>query len=108
MVSVVDPADHDDENVVDRLLADCEAGYLKWEQRIADEEDDRFTVEMPDVEAVVNRDGRLLSLWLDDSVMAGSVYEFQARMNEIFGLLRQRVLDAFGETVDAYGEPEPL
>lgn len=108
MVSVADPASHDDDNVVDQLLAECEAGYLKWEQRIADEEDDRFTVELPDAEAVVNRDGRLLSLWLDDSVMAGTVYELQARMNEIFGLLRQRVLDAFGETVDAYGEPEPL
>lgn len=108
MVSVVDPVEDDDDNVVERLLADCEAGYLHWEREVADQEDDRFTVELPDVEAVVNRDGRLLSLWLDDSVMAGTVYEFQARMNEIFGLLRQRVLDAFGKTGDEYGEPEPL
>ncbi len=94
-MSVAEPVQPEGVNVVDRLLLDLEAGYEHWEARIADEESERFEVSLPDIEAIADRTGRLLSLWLADSVLSWPVVEFEARMNEVIGLLRQQVIDAF-------------
>lgn len=94
-MSLVDPVQPAAENVVDRLLLDLEDAAEHWEARVADEESERFEVSLPDIEAVADRLGRLLSLWIDDSVFTLPVVEFEARLNQVIGLLRQQVLDAF-------------
>lgn len=88
-------------DVVEALLRDLTAATAKWEQLIADAETITFHVDLGDIRAVANSDGKLVELTLHPSVTADySHHELADRLNAAFRALRE---EAQADNDERYG-----
>jgi DNA-binding protein YbaB len=78
-----------DKAVVDAVLRELREAADKWELLVAEAEKTTYSVDLGDVHAVVNSDGRLIELTLDPRVMGHySHSELADRLNTAFAALR--------------------
>jgi hypothetical protein len=81
--------------LVESLLRDLEEAAQRWEDRLAAAESTAFGVDLGDIHAVANSDGRLVELRLDSGVAAYSHGELADRLNLAFGALRREAYADF-------------
>lgn len=75
--------------LVESLLRDLDDAAQRWEDRIAEAESTAYDVDLGDIQAVANADGRLVSLHLDSTVAHYGHHELADRLNIAFGALRR-------------------
>lgn len=81
-----------DKEVVDRVLRDLAEAADRWEALLAEAETVTYSVDMGDVRAVVNSDGKLIDLVLHPGVTTHYTHvELAERMNTAFTALRVEV-----------------
>ena len=96
-------ADLSDGDLVDSVLRDLSVAADKWEALLAEAEAVTFSVDLGDVHAVANSDGRLLSLVLHPGVMTGYTHgELADRVNLAVTALRE---EAEADSKAAYDGP---
>ncbi|WP_197379205.1 DUF2710 family protein [Mycolicibacterium mengxianglii] len=79
----------DDRALVDEVLRELSAAADRWEKLVAEAENVTFSVDLGDIQAVTNSDGRLLELTLHPTVMAEYTHgELADRLNLAFAALR--------------------
>ncbi|WP_199254498.1 DUF2710 family protein [Mycolicibacterium mengxianglii] len=79
----------DDRALVDEVLRELSAAADRWEKLVAEAENVTFSVDLGDIQAVANSDGRLLELTLHPTVMAEYTHgELADRLNLAFAALR--------------------
>lgn len=79
-----------EKDVVEALLRDLTAATAKWEALIAAAETITYSVDLGDIRAVANSDGKLVELTLHPAVMADySHHELADRLNAAFRALRE-------------------
>lgn len=85
-----------DKEVVDSVLRDLAEAADRWEALLAQAESVTYTVDLGDIQAVADSDGKLTDLALDPGVTThyGHV-ELAERMNLAFGALRDEVEDDY-------------
>lgn len=77
-------------DVVEALLRDLAAATAKWEELIAQAETTTYSVELGDISAVANSDGKLVELTLHPTVTGDySHHELADRLNAAFRALRE-------------------
>jgi hypothetical protein len=80
----------DDRALVDDVLRELNAAADRWEQLVAEAEKVTYSVDLGDIHAVANSDGRLLELVLHPRVTADYTHgELADRLNAAFAALRQ-------------------
>ena len=80
----------DDRALVDDVLRELNAAADRWEQLVAEAEKITYSVDLGDVQAVVNSDGKLLQLTLDPRVTREYNHsELADRLNAAFAALRE-------------------
>lgn len=77
-----------DRALVESLLRDLDDAAQRWADRIAEAESTAYDVDLGDIQAVANADGRLVGLHLDSTVAHYSHHELADRLNIAFGALR--------------------
>lgn len=78
-----------DRDLVDDVLRELNAAADKWEQLVAEAENITYTVDLGDIHAVANSDGKLLQLTLHPQVMTEYTHgELADRLNTAFAALR--------------------
>lgn len=88
MVSGSDGA-REDKALVDAVLRELRESADKWELLVAEAENTTYSVDLGDIQAIVNSDGRLIELTLDPHVMTDySHSELAERLNAAFEALR--------------------
>ena len=81
-----------DKEIVDRVLRDLTEAAERWESLIAEAETVTYSVDMGDIKAVVNADGKLIDLALHPGVTTHYTHgELAERMNTAFTALRVEV-----------------
>ncbi len=96
-------ADLNDRDLVESVLRDLNETADKWEALLAQAEAVTYSVDLGDVHAVANSDGRLLSLVLHPGVMTGYTHgELADRVNLAITALREEVE---ANNKDAYDGP---
>ncbi len=91
----------DDEALVASVLRDLSEAADRWEALVAQAENITYSVDLGDVFAVANSDGRLLELTLHPEVMAGYAHsELAERLNLAIAALRE---EAEAENRARYG-----
>ena len=79
----------DDRALVDEVLRELSAAADRWEKLVAEAENVTFSVDLGDIQAVANSDGRLLELTLHPTAMAEYTHgELADRLNLAFAALR--------------------
>ncbi|QUR69489.1 DUF2710 domain-containing protein [Mycobacterium spongiae] len=79
-----------DKDLVESVLRDLTEAAEKWEELVNEAEAVTFSVDMGDIHAVANSDGRLLSLTLHPGVMTGyAPGELADRLNLAIAALRE-------------------
>lgn len=95
-------AELSDKDLVDAVLRDLREAADRWEALVAEAENTTYSVDLGDVRAVSNCDGRLLELTLHPCVVSDYTYsELADRLNAVFTALRQ---EAETDFVARYGE----
>jgi hypothetical protein len=90
-----------DADLVDAVLRELSEAADKWEALVAQAETVTYSVDLGDVHAVVNSDGRLLELTLHPDVMTGyAPGELADRLNLAIAALRE---EAEAENQARYG-----
>src|ERR1700742_4070430 len=90
-----------DKDLVESVLRELSEAADKWEALVAQAETVTYSVDLGDVHAVTNSDGRLLGLTLHPDVMAGySHAELADRLNLAIAALRD---EAEAENRARYG-----
>ncbi len=92
-----------DKDLVDSVLRELSEAADKWEALVAQAEAVSYSVDLGDVYAVANSDGRLLRLVLHPDVMAGYAHgELADRLNLAIAALRE---EAEADNRATYGGP---
>jgi hypothetical protein len=87
-----DRAGLSDKELVDAVLRDLAEAADRWEALLAEAETVTYSVDMGDIQAVANSDGKLVDLALHPGVTAYYTHgELAARMNAAFAALRSEV-----------------
>lgn len=90
-----------DADLVEAVLRELSEAADKWEALVAQAENVTYSVDLGDVHAVVNSDGRLLELTLHPDVMTGyAPGELADRLNLAIAALRE---EAEAENQARYG-----
>lgn len=84
-----------EKDLVESLLRDLDEAAQRWEDRLAEAESTAYGVDLGDVQAVADADGRLIGLQLDASVAHYSHNELADRLNLAFGALRREAHEDF-------------
>ncbi len=80
---------HEDKALVDAVLQELRDAADKWELLVAEAENTTYSVDLGDVQAVANADGRLLELILGGRMTAEYTQdELTDRLNAVFSALR--------------------
>ncbi|BBC63152.1 MULTISPECIES: DUF2710 family protein [Mycobacterium ulcerans group] len=96
-------AELSDKDLVESVLRELSEAADKWEALVAQAENVTYSVDLGDVHAVANSDGRLLKLTLHPGVMTGySHAELADRLNVALAALRE---EAEAENEARYGGP---
>ncbi len=81
-----------DKEIVDRVLRDLTEAAERWEALLAEAETVTYSVDMGDIRAVANADGKLVDLALHPGVTTHYTHgELAERMNTAFAALRVEV-----------------
>jgi Protein of unknown function (DUF2710) len=92
-----------DKDLVESVLRELSEAADKWEALVAQAEAVTYSVDLGDVYAVANSDGRLLELTLHPGVMAGYAHsELADRLNLAITALRE---EAEADNQAHYGGP---
>ena len=92
-----------DKDLVDSVLRELSDAADKWEALVAQAQAVTYSVDLGDIHAVANSDGRLLGLTLHPAVMKAYAHgELADRLNVAFEALRE---EAEAENRAAYGGP---
>ena len=79
-----------DRDLVESVLRDLREAAEKWEALVAEAENTTYSVDLGDVRAVANADGRLLELTLHPCVVTDYTHgELADRLNMVFTALRE-------------------
>jgi len=79
----------EDKALVDAVLRELREAAEKWESLVAEAEKTTYTVDLGDVHAVINADGRLIELTLGAGVSTDYTHsELADRLNSAFAALR--------------------
>ncbi|ORB84832.1 hypothetical protein B1987_14720 [Mycobacterium kansasii] len=96
-----DRAELSDKDLVESVLRELSEAADKWEALVEQAENVTYSVDLGDVHAVANSDGRLLGLTLHPGVMTGySHAELADRLNLAIAALRE---EAEAENRARYG-----
>ncbi|AQA02949.1 hypothetical protein BVC93_11480 [Mycobacterium sp. MS1601] len=80
----------DDRALVDEVLRELNAAADRWEKLVAEAEKITYSVDLGDIQAVVNSDGKLLELTLHPSVTVEYTHtDLARRLNAAFDALRE-------------------
>lgn len=80
----------DDRALVDEVLRELNAAADRWEKLVAEAERITYSVDLGDIYAVANSDGRLLELTLHPRVTSEYTHgELADRLNSAFAALRE-------------------
>lgn len=92
-----------DKDLVESVLRELSEAADKWEALVAQAEAVTYSVDLGDIHAVANSDGRLLKLTLHPGVMTGYAHgELADRLNLAISALRE---EAEAENRASYGGP---
>jgi hypothetical protein len=92
-----------DRDLVESVLRELSEAADKWEALVVQAENVTYSVDLGDVHAVANSDGRLLDLTLHPDVMTGYAHgELTDRLNLAIAALRE---EAEAENQARYGGP---
>lgn len=81
-----------DSSLVDSVLRDLAEAADRWEALVAAAETVTYSVDMGDIHAVANSDGKLIDLTLQPTVTSDYTYgELAERLNTAFAALRAEV-----------------
>lgn len=87
-----DVTDLTDQELVEAVLRELSEAADKWEALVAQAETVTYSVDLGDIHAVANSDGRLLELTLHPGVMTGYAHgELTDRLNLAIAALREEV-----------------
>jgi Protein of unknown function (DUF2710) len=90
-----------DKDLVESVLRELSEAADKWEALVAQAETITYSVDLGDIHAVVNSDGRLVELTLHPTVMSGYTHgELADRLNLAIAALRE---EAEAENQARYG-----
>lgn len=90
-----------DKELVDSVLRDLAEAADRWEALVAQAETVSYSVDMGDIQAVADSDGKLVNLALNPGVTTRYTHnELAERMNTAFAALRTEVEDDYQ---DRYG-----
>lgn len=79
-----------DRALVDEVLRELNAAADRWEKAVAEAETITYSVDLGDINAVANSDGKLLELTLHPRVMGAYTHdELAGRLNAAFAALRE-------------------
>ena len=82
-----------DRELVDAVLRDLDEAAIRWEALIAKAEAVTYSVDMGDIQAVANADGKLIELVLHpDAMVVYNHAELADRLNTAFAALREEAL----------------
>lgn len=96
-------SDRNDTDLVEAVLRELSEAADKWEALVTQAQTVTYSVDLGDVHAVANADGRLLQLTLHPEVMAGyAPSELADRLNLAIAALRE---EAEAENQARYGSP---
>lgn len=85
-----EPGDPNDRDLVESILRELSEAADKWEALVAQAETVTYSVDLGDIQAVANSDGRLLKLTLHPGVLTGYAHtELADRLNLAIGALRE-------------------
>lgn len=85
-----------DRDLVDSVLRDLAEAADRWEALVAQAETVTYSVDMGDIRAVANSDGKLVDLVLNPSVTTDYSHgELAERINTAFSALRAEVEDDY-------------
>lgn len=91
----------DDHDLVEAVLRDLRDAAEKWEALVAEAESVTYSVDLGDIQAVVNSDGRLIELTLHPGVVTDYTHdELMDRLNLAFTALRE---EAQADYLERYG-----
>ncbi|MGC2655821.1 MAG: DUF2710 family protein [Mycobacterium sp.] len=83
-------AELSDKDLVESVLRDLSEAADKWEALVAEAETVTYSVDLGDIRAVANSDGRLVDLTLHPDVMTGYTHgELAERLNLAISALRE-------------------
>ncbi|OBH14757.1 DUF2710 domain-containing protein [Mycolicibacter terrae] len=89
-------AELSDKDLVEAVLRDLREAAEKWEALVAEAENTTYSVDLGDVRAVANSDGRLLELTLHPCVVSDYTNsELADRLNLVFTALREEAESDF-------------
>lgn len=98
-----DRANLGDRDLVDAVLRDLSEAADRWEALVAQAGTVTYSVDLGDIRAVANSDGRLLQLTLHPGVMTGYTHgELAGRLNLAIAALRE---EAETQNEATYGGP---
>lgn len=81
-----------EKELVEAVLRDLAESADRWEALVAQAETVTYSVDMGDITAVANSDGKLIGLTLYPGATAGYTHlELADRLNDAFGALRDEV-----------------
>lgn len=90
-----------DKDLVESVLRDLSDAADRWEALVAQAETITYSVDLGDIHAVANADGRLVELSLHPDVVAGYTHgQLADRLNLALGALRD---EAVAENCARYG-----
>ena len=79
-----------DRDLVDDVLRELNAAADKWEKLLAEAETITYSVDLGDIHAVANSEGKLLELTLQPQAMTEYTHgELTERLNSAFAALRE-------------------
>ena len=81
--------EHDDKALVDALLRELSEAAERWEALVAEAERTMYSVDLGDIKAKTNSDGRLIALELHPGVTQYAHDELAERLNTAFTALRE-------------------
>ncbi|MBS4728082.1 DUF2710 family protein [Mycobacterium sp. SM1] len=91
-----------DKDLVESVLRDLSEAADKWEAVVSQAESITYSVDLGDIHAVANSDGRLVELTLHPNVMTGYTHrELAERLNQALTALRE---EAHADNLARYGE----
>ena len=94
-------AQRSDKDLVESVLRELSEAADKWEELVGQAETITYSVDLGDIQAVANSDGRLVELVLHPSVMSGYSHgELADRLNLAIAALRE---EAEAENQARYG-----
>ena len=89
-------AELSDKDLVESVLRDLREAAEKWEALVAEAENTTYSVDLGDVRAVANADGRLLELTLHPCVVSDYTHsELADRLKLVFAALRDEAQPDF-------------